>query len=416
MAPSKPGFSSDPAKTGFVREHVRSGTEIWDGLRGIAILLVLLYHTWLFSWYTPEFAPFGYALDIAGPVRTGYLGVEIFFVISGFVLFFPYAERAATGGPPPSLAEFARRRFLKIAPSYAIALVATVFSARALLGEHTSLVASIANHVAFVQNFYNDQLGGANSVFWSLAIEVQFYLFFPLIAWAFVRRPAIVAGAMIVTAIAYRFGVERCCLQIETVTRQLPAFLDLFACGMLAALALVRLRTGVPNLTRYKLAFTLLALVLVVAACAMFWSADEQSYVPGGRERWVATHRTLLGIGIAVFGVASSLGAAWWRRVVANPVLVFLSIVSYNLYLWHTLVLIWMWKHGVPPAATPNPHDDPHWKAAYIASGWFACVAIASAITYFIERPLLGSVRGQPFSFDWHVRRVPPTAPSETRT
>jgi peptidoglycan/LPS O-acetylase OafA/YrhL len=399
-----------------VREHVRSGTEVWDGLRGIAILTVLLYHTWLFSWYTPELALFGATIPVAGFVRTGYLGVEIFFVISGFVLFFPYAERAAAGGTAPGLAEFARRRFLKIVPSYAIALVATAISTLSLVPKNTSLAFSIFNHAGFFQNFYNDQMGVANSVFWSLAIEVQFYLVFPAIAWAFVRRPVLVAGAMVVAANAYRFGVERCCLEIEPVTRQLPAFLDLFACGMLAAVVLVRLRSSRPNIDRYKLAFTVLALAALGAGFALILSADDQTYIPGGRERWIASHRTLLGVGIAIFGVASSLGAAWWRRIIANRVLVFLSLISYNLYLWHTLVLIWMWKHGVPHAATPNPHDDPHWKFVYIASGWFACIAIASAITYFIERPLLGSVRRQQFSFDWRLRPVRPAAPSETHT
>jgi peptidoglycan/LPS O-acetylase OafA/YrhL len=399
-----------------VREHVRSGTEVWDGLRGIAILTVLCYHTWLFSWYTPELAIFGHALNVAAPVRTGYLGVEIFFVISGFVLFFPYAERTVTGAASPPLAEFARRRFLKIVPSYAIALVATIFSALALLPKDTSLVASIANHVAFVQNFYNDQMGLANSVFWSLAVEVQFYLFFPAIAWAFVRRPAIVAGLMIVTAISYRLGVERCCLEIEPVTRQLPAFLDLFACGMLAAFVLVRLRAAVPNLQRYKPHFTFVALAAFGAACVLIWGADDQTYVPTGREHWIVGHRTLFGLAIGIFGLASSLGAQWWRRIVANRVLVFFSIVSYNVYLWHTIVLIWMWKHGVPRAVTPDPHDDPHWKFFYIASGWIACIGIASAITYFIERPLLVSVRRQPFSFDWHSLRARPHVPSEKRT
>src|SRR5665213_687642 len=73
------------AKPRPVKEHARTGTGPVDGLRGLAILLVFGYHTWLFSWYTPP-PPF----DVVA--RTGYLGVDLFFLISGFCLYFPYAR------------------------------------------------------------------------------------------------------------------------------------------------------------------------------------------------------------------------------------------------------------------------------------------------------------------------------------
>jgi peptidoglycan/LPS O-acetylase OafA/YrhL len=408
------GFYERCAKNGRVREHAATGTEVWDGLRGIAILLVLAYHTWLFSWYTPKLALFGVALPVATPVRTGYLGVEVFFVISGFVLFLPYARRMVLGTTKPAVAEFARRRFLKIVPSYALALLFTVFSALSLTPKPESLLGTIANHVAFVQNFYGDELGVANSVFWSLAIEVQFYLIFPLVAWAFMRRPTLIAGAMIAIAVIYRAKTDLCCAQFEQITRQLPAFLDLFACGMLAAWLLVRLRAAVPDIRKYALVCTLLAWAAIGAGWWLLSGADKQTYVPTGREHWVASYRTLFGIAVATFGLASSFAFGWWRRLIANPVLTFLALVSYNLYLWHTLVLIWMWKHDFPPAATPEPHDDPHWKIVYIASGWICAIAVATAITYFIERPLLPG--RQPFSFDWRPGRLPSIAPREKRT
>ena len=378
--------------------------------------MVVLFHTWLFSWYTPALSVWGHALPVAVPLRTGYLGVEVFFMISGFVLFLPYAQRALGAGKNLTLREFARRRVRKILPSYALALGATALVSIPLINSSPLLLASLANHVLFFQNFFNDRMGTANSVFWSLAIEVQFYLIFPLLAWAFVRRPFLVALAMIAGALAYRFGVAGCCLQIEPVTRQLPAYLDIFACGMAAAYALLWLRHKVANIEHYAPLFTLVAIGSAGAAFALLLGADAVAYVPAGKERWLLGHRTLFAAAVATFGLGSALSLRWWRGIVANPVLVFLSIVSYNLYLWHTLVLIWMWKHGVPESATTNPHDDPRWKFVYIASGWAVCLAIATAITYFIERPLLGGARRQPFSFDWRLGRVPPIARPETRT
>ncbi len=395
-----------------------------DGLRGVAILLVVVYHTWLFSWLTPELTIFGWSAPVDVIARSGYLGVELFFAISGFVLFFPHAESALHGGKLPGTREFAYRRFIKIVPSYALALAATAIVAAPLFHSTRDLAAVLANHIFFLQSFWHDGFGPVNSVFWSLAIEVQFYLFFPAIAVAFRRFPFATAGAMIAIALGYRYALAGCCLQNEPVQRELPAFLDVFAFGMLAAYAVVSLRTRFADLARYRWLFTLAALISALCILALLGGADAVTYDDGGRERWILGHRTLLAASVAALIVASCSAARWWRAVLANPAFVFFSVLSYNLYLWHTLLLIWMWQHGVPKAATPNPHDDPHWKLVYIALGWSACLAVSAAITYFVERPLLTTVRPHTFAFDWArlARRTglkpgsPPISQSEKRT
>jgi peptidoglycan/LPS O-acetylase OafA/YrhL len=407
-----------------VREHVRSGTEAVDGLRGIAILLVVVYHTWLFSWFTPALTLFGHDVPVDIIARSGYLGVELFFVISGFVLFFPHAEFALHGGRAPGVRDFAYKRALKIVPSYALALAATALVGASLFHSPGAFAAALANHVFFVQNFWNDGFGPVNSVFWSLAIEVQFYLFFPALALAFRRAPVPAAAAMVALALAYRYATAGCCLTSETVTRQLPAFLDVFACGMLAAYAVVYLRTRFSRLERFRLAFTALAFACIGGILVLMAGADAVTYERAGREHWILTNRTILACLVATLAAASCFAADWWRRSLANPVLVWLSILSYNLYLWHTLLLIWMWHHGVPKAATPNPHDDPHWKVLYIALGWTACLGVSAAVAYFLERPLLAIVRPQSFAFAWGglARRMGlrpalrPIARSEKRT
>lgn len=156
-----------------LRKHARDGTEVLDGFRGLAIVLVLVYHTWLFSWYTPDAHLFGVTIPLDVFARTGYLGVELFFAISGFVLFFPIVERHFRGGTPTPLRTFAIRRFLKIAPSYAIALIFTAISVRSL-HVNVALGPALVEHALLVQNFFSDNFGTANSVFWSLAIEAQF--------------------------------------------------------------------------------------------------------------------------------------------------------------------------------------------------------------------------------------------------
>ena len=401
-----------------MREHVRSGTEVVDGLRGIAILLVVFYHSWLFSWLTPELAVFGQSLPVDVFARDGYLGVDLFFAISGFVLFFPHALRAL--GQPvrtETLPEFARRRFLKIVPSYAIALVATLFFSIEYI-THSALLTNFFTHALFVQNFFDDGYGIANSVFWSLAIEVQFYLVFPAVAWVFRRLPVPTALALFAIAFFYRHAIADCCLGVQTIYRQLPAYLDLFGSGMLAAYGVVWVR--VRGLRIPSWAFTIAAAICVVAAFKAMQSADSVQYAVLGQQRWDLAGRTLIALAAGGIIFCSCLADRIWRGVLANPITLFLGLVSYNVYLWHTLLMIWMWKHDFPHAATKDPHADPAWKIPYIAIGWTATLLVATAITYFVERPLLATIKPQRFAFDWkRVASFTPraaNAPSETRT
>ncbi len=399
-----------------MRDHLRSGTESIDGLRGVAILLVVLYHSWLFSWLTPELAIGGAHLPIDVPPRVGYLGVDLFFTISGFVLYFPEALRAFAGAPQQAIAGFALRRFAKIAPSYLLALLATSLASAEYL-RPDEIVRNFATHAVFVQNAYEDGFGRANSVFWSLAVEVQFYLIFPFVARAFRWRPVATALGLTAFALAYRAWAARCCIDVETVTRQMPAYLDLFAAGMLAAHVVVFVRHR-PRLERLGPAFTALAVLFAWGGFMLMSSANAIQYVRLGPQHWDLTHRTLVALTAGGLACTSCLAVRPWRAALANPLFTWLSIVSYNVYLWHTLIMVWMWKHGVPRAATPNPHDDDHWKIVYLALGWSATLVVSTAITYFFERPIIGYVKRIPFAFAWSrvFRRAMPTARSERRT
>lgn len=388
-------------------QRARSHTDTFDGLRGLAIALVVAFHTWLFSWYTPDLHLFGIAIPLDVVARTGYLGVELFFFISAFVLFFPIVERRARAEAEPPLADFAYRRALKIVPSYAIALAATAWSVRSL-HLHVPLATALVQHALLLQNAFASDFGRANSVFWSLAVEVQFYCIFPALAWAFVRQPALTPLAMTGAALAYRAGVAPCCLLVETVNRQVPAFLDVFAVGMLCAYGVSHLRRRPDLARRLAPAFTLVAIAAVGIGFALMRSANAVTYDVGGRERWLLVDRTAFAVTIGALAFGSAFAVGPWRRAIANPVLVFLSLVSYNLYLWHTLVMIWLWKSGAIPSVTPDPHDDARWKFIFIVLGWALSLGIATAITYFVERPLLATHKPQAFAFDW--RRLRPTA------
>jgi peptidoglycan/LPS O-acetylase OafA/YrhL len=100
--------------------HEESRLDVLDGLRGVAVLLVLWYHVWEISWLN---APFAWLQFVP---ETGFVGVHLFFFLSGFVIVYPFVRAAASGRHQPSWGHFAWRRFIQIFPSYALAIVVAV--------------------------------------------------------------------------------------------------------------------------------------------------------------------------------------------------------------------------------------------------------------------------------------------------
>lgn len=389
-----------------------------DGFRGIAIVLVVMYHTWLFSWFTPQVVLLGARVPIDAVVRAGYLGVDLFFAISAFVLFLPWARRAAHGefAPPQTTRAYAYRRFIKIVPSFYLALAVTLAAAAS---EHVAypLGQTLIVHALFLTNSVWSNLGQANSVFWSLGTEVQFYVVFPLLARAFARRPFVVAPTMIAVALAFRWGVSGCCLENEEINRQMPAFADVFCAGMLAAYGVAVAERRFAETLRLRALASALTLGALALGVWLAIGASDVTYAVDGREKWLVVGRSFVAVAAGAALFAACFAARAVRAIVANPATLFLSKISYNLYLWHTLVLLWILKRELLPAATTNPYDDPHWKLAYITLGSTLAIGISTALTYFFERPLLGAVRPQSFAFPWR-RIIPRTtvATSEKRT
>lgn len=380
----------------------RDGTEIVDGLRGFAVLMVVGFHTWLFSWFIPTITIGGVVHRFDFLARVGYLGVDLFFLISGFCLFYPYVREAFEGGAPLSVAQFARRRALKILPSYGLALLATAALAAPVFASSGDALSAFIAHALFVQNSFTEAYRANNTVLWSLAIEVQFYAIFPFVARTFLANPALTFSGLVGAALVYRLGTAQCCFDVEVIRRQLPAWLDVFACGMLAAYAYVWLRRHMPEVTmRARGRWTLCAVAATAFGLLLLVQADAAQGLHNGREGWQLLNRSLLaGVG-AVLIVSSCFAATWWRALLANRVLVFLSLISYNLYLWHTLVELWLVHQRVPNPATHNPHDDPRWKFAYVALSLIVSVALATGLTYVLERPFLATVRPLPFCLNY---------------
>ena len=119
---------------------------VLDGLRGIAILLVLWYHVWEISWLSPgalQFIP-----------ATGFIGVHLFFFLSGFVISYPFVRAMLAHGPQPSWNDFAWRRFIKIVPSYVLSIAVAYAIGYAQIQPNASALPDIVTHLLFIHTWF----------------------------------------------------------------------------------------------------------------------------------------------------------------------------------------------------------------------------------------------------------------------
>jgi peptidoglycan/LPS O-acetylase OafA/YrhL len=375
------------------RPHV----DTLDGLRALAIALVVWLHTWQLSWMSNHAQIAGVSLDWGMIPETGFLGVELFFFISGFCLFYPYARHLWEGKPLPALGTYVYRRAIKILPSYWLAIALLIFVVPPAFGTLQAWLWQLGTHALFIHNWFIDTKDSINGVFWSLAVEVQFYVLFPAICWAFRRLPLGTYFALCVIALAWRFGVTETFPASDSSywLNQLPGYIDFFANGMLAAYALVmwRAKPG-PAPSPW-----LLTLVAMSGFGALGWLMKDvydvryhMDFWPVG---WQVAHRTYLGMAFFVIACASVGAVRPWRKLFSNAALAFVSTVSYNLYIWHQVIARLLYNHHIPAPTTADPHADPTWQWQFMVLSMSVSLLFAAIVTYGFERPLLRhGVRG----------------------
>ncbi|MBV8602707.1 MAG: acyltransferase [Candidatus Eremiobacteraeota bacterium] len=374
---------------------MRSRLDVLDGMRGFAIFLVVLYHETSLTGFRLEWPPWPAApiVSFQWLAATGFVGVELFFFISGFCLFYPYARHVVEGARIPTLREFAYRRFIKIVPSYVLALTVLAFVNRNDFPNGFELAQAYLAHLFFVHPWWIPTFYSISGPFWTLGVEVQFYVLFPLIAAAFMRSPVLSWLVLSAVAVGYRSYILAAGLGNFTFyDDQLTGVIDLFATGMLGAYLYVRWRHPLER------ARVVPAVATALAVVAILWGAQllralyaSNAILPQfGMYLWLMQHRSALALDCLAFALAASFSIGGFRETVANPFLVWLSVISYNLYLWHDGVIVRCREHGFPCALTPEPWKYLHdWEWRFLFGSLAISLAVASAVTYLLERPLL---------------------------
>jgi len=202
-----------------------------DGIRGLAALYVVVNHVFLraFPGYPVDHAPFWAAWLIYGR-----FAVVVFIVLSGFSLALSPARR---GWRPDAISSFARRRALRILPAYWAALAFSLAVAWLVVpqpGHGVPDGTSVLANGLLVQNIVPAH--SPNAAFWSMAVEAQLYLLFPLLLLMVRRRGAIVMVAVVTLVVAAVGVVGPHVAHLDTFVIQSPPDLAaLFAVGIVGA-------------------------------------------------------------------------------------------------------------------------------------------------------------------------------------
>ena len=211
-----------------------------DILRVLSVYMVGWYHIWQQSWLNPSLRIGNFNLNLTAPVRAGYMFVDLMLLLSGFLLYLPYANRREC-----SPKEFYLKRALRILPCYWLCLLlmlAYAWFQSGFPGDRT-LGLDLLTHLTFTHNFFEFSYTQTrmNVVLWTLAVEVQFYLFLPALAPVFRKKPLTCYLAMTAVSLCFRYLWTMPMQDTTLFVNRLPNMLDVYANGMLAAHLYVRL-------------------------------------------------------------------------------------------------------------------------------------------------------------------------------
>ncbi|MBP1327273.1 peptidoglycan/LPS O-acetylase OafA/YrhL [Leucobacter exalbidus] len=338
-----------------------------DGLRAVAVTLVLVYH------FFPQALP------------GGFLGVDIFFVISGFLITSLLIRERTTHGRI-SLSGFWRRRARRLLPALGLVLLVCTSLAAAVGGDLlVGIGRQIAGAAAFVSNWVFIAAGAdyftrdTPELFrntWSLAIEEQFYILLPLVVLLLLKICRKPTGALLLLVAGVASAVWMAELSLTDASPTRVYFgSDTHAFGLIlgAALALATTRSGPALMPRLRAQLSYLAVALIgcgtLATLAVTLPEGSPQTFQGGFQ--LATAASLA----TVWAVTRP--GAWIGRVLDNAPMSWVGARSYGIYLWHWPLLL------IAGAAFPSWHA---WQIALLTL--LATLTFAALSFKYVEQPV----------------------------
>lgn len=358
--------ATDPpgaAQGGDVRQAGELRSAPVESLRALAALAVLEGHVFGTS---RGYGPSAYDTWWHRSLLGGGFGVFLFFTLSGYLLYLPFARAGFGAGRPVQLGRYARNRLLRVLPLYYVVAVSYLIVMHAPGFDWAAFL-------LFGENFFHRTVGQIDGPMWSLVVEVLFYVLLPFLAAALARLSGrslwrAAAGLAVLGGVAagYRWAAYLHSAHPSALVQyNLPATFYFFVPGMLLALLKVGAEKGhLPRLP--GIAGSRWAWVVASAAC---WAVVFDHY------DW----DLLLGAGsfLLLGACVLPLRGAGVVRVLGWKPLAALGVASYSLYLWHLPIVNRM----------ARAHLGGY--VGHLVVDGVVCIALAGASYALVERPFL---------------------------
>jgi len=388
-----------------VETHSSQRNLALDSLRGFSTILIVGYHTSFVSGYTVA-----HANSSGAYIDRLNIGVAIFFVLSGFLIFRPFAHSLIHGSPLPKTWNYYLKRASRILPGYWLALF-VLAGLDALTIKNSS---GFLRNIFIVHSFTEDNVFTGIRQAWTLAVEMSFYVVVPVFAYVFVRQSRRRIGsvsvvtllkalsALFLGAYAFRLFIHQTDFWfLDTAHIWLPSHMDTLALGMGLAV-LVEAPASAKTLSKLK-NFIANHTGAFVVSSVFVWLISANINMAIGLNR-TEFHIDLLGH--FLYGVASVLlvapfcvdSQALLVKAMSFRLFTWLGTISYGIYLWHMAFL----GGNFAEKYMPYTENDGQVLLRFIVV-LPASIAIASLSYYVLERPIMRAINNR-FSLKKELR------------
>lgn len=299
-----------------------------DGLRFLAAMGVLWIHCWI-AFRTPRC--YVGKVDIADFMALGANGVDLFFVISGFCMYYFYGTKSDFSYH--SFLRFIKKRWIRLSPAFYAATLIYIIVGRYFEGYAFSLPFNFL-HSVFYLNYFFGQYNTARH-FWTLTVEWQFYFTIPFLLiyqnkLGFKKSFILIFGAVAFTALIVIFMLKE---HSDMFTYTALFRMSEFACGVVAARALVKTEFRFRRRIFWLMAFILITYTgrTLISASVLRLSLDYHNV-------FKLIGYTVMGIGFAGILYLAVTSAKGLDTLLGNKLFRTMGRISYSFYLFHVLI------------------------------------------------------------------------------